>query len=105
MGRPSFDGISENATAVTPRAALCRTSAAASSTSHSGTRHSGMSRPPESPHHSSTIQSLYARTHANARSLSFASANVWPQKRGNVGKHSDASTWSTSMSSRRAFGS
>ena len=30
--------------------------------------------------------------------------NVWPQKRGNVGKQSEASTWLTSMSSRRACG-
>ena len=34
-----------------------------------------------------------------------ASVNVWPQKRGNVGKHSEASTWPMSMSSSRAFGS
>ena len=38
--------------------ALRRTSAAASAASHSGMRQSGISRPPESPHHSSTIQSL-----------------------------------------------
>jgi hypothetical protein len=37
--------------------------------------------------------------------LSSASRNVWPQKRGKLGKHSDASTWLQSMSSRRATGS
>ena len=58
-GRPRCGGISEKATARTPRAALRRTSAAASSGSHSGIRVSGMSRPRASgPHHSSTIQSL-----------------------------------------------
>src|SRR3954452_20732868 len=106
VGSPSLAGISENATACTPRAALWRTSAAASSTSHSGTMHSGISRPPESPHHSSTIQSLYARTHAQPRSRSVvASVNVCPQNRGNVGKQSEASTQFISMSSMRAFGS
>ena len=65
-------GSSENATARTPRAALRRTSSAASCASHSGTMHNGTSRPPESPAHSSTIQSLYARTHASASSLSAA---------------------------------
>src|SRR4051812_22097507 len=85
VGSPSMAVISENATAVTPRDALRRISAAARPTSHRGTRQSGIRRPPESPHHSSTIQSLYARTHASARSLSCASAKVWPQNLGNVG--------------------
>ncbi len=58
-----------------------------------------MSRPPESPHHSSTIQSLYAFTQSSASSLSSASVKVWPQKRGKVGKHKAASMWFTSMSS------
>src|SRR4051812_15529302 len=57
-GSPRWGGISEKVTARTPRSALRRTSAAASSASHSGTMISGMRRPPESPHHSSTIQSL-----------------------------------------------
>ena len=73
--------------------------------SHSGIRQSGISRPPLSPHHSSTIQSLYARTQARATSLSCASAKVCPQKRGKVGKQSEASTWLRSMSASRAFGS
>ena len=71
-----------NATACTPRAALRRTSAAASSTSHSGTMHSGMSRPSLSPHHSSTIQSLYASTQSFASSLSLPLRKICPQKRG-----------------------
>ena len=70
LGRPRCGGISLKHTACTPRAALRRTSAAASSASHSGTRHSGIRRPPESPHHSSTIQSLYASTHASPSSRS-----------------------------------
>ncbi len=57
-GRPRCGGISLKHTACTPRSALRRTSAAASSASHSGTIASGMRAPPESAHHSSTIQSL-----------------------------------------------
>ena len=58
MGSPRCGGISEKQTAWTPRSALRRTSAAASSASHSGMMISGMRWPSESPHHSSTIQSL-----------------------------------------------
>src|SRR3954464_3158109 len=65
----------------------------------------GISRPPLSPHHSSTIQSLYARMHASPTSLSLANENVWPQKRGNVGNDNDASVQLASMSSSRALGS
>src|SRR4051794_38718191 len=75
LGSPSLGGISLKHTALTPRAALRRTSSAASWASHSGMRVSGISAPPESPHHSSTIQSLYATTHACASSRSFASRN------------------------------
>ena len=57
-GSPRWGGISLKHTAWTPRAALRRTSAAASSASHRGTMMSGIRRPPESAHHSSTIQSL-----------------------------------------------
>ena len=57
-GSPRKGGISEKQVAVTPRAALRRISSAASCASHSGMMMSGMRRPPESPHHSSTIQSL-----------------------------------------------
>lgn len=104
-GSPRYVGISLNVTARTPRSALRRISATARSMSHSGMRHSGMSLPPLSPHHSSTIQSLYARTQASPTSLSLASAKVCPQKRGKVGKQSEPSTWFMSMSSSRAFGS
>ena len=48
-------------------------SLAASSASHSGMMQSGMFTPIEGSHHSSTIQSLYASTHASASSLSSAS--------------------------------
>src|SRR5262249_50759434 len=57
-GSPRFVGSSEKHTARTPRAALRRTSAAASSASDGGTGPGGMGRPREPPHHSSTIQSL-----------------------------------------------
>src|ERR1700722_20341774 len=85
LGRPKCGGISLKQTARTPRAPLRRTSAAAFAGSHSGMRHSGMRAPLLSPHHSSTIQSLYAITQASASSWSLASRNVWPQKRGKVG--------------------
>src|SRR5437899_12216963 len=57
-GSPRNGGISEKQTARAPRAALRRTSTPASSASQSGINGTGISRPPESPHHSSTIQSL-----------------------------------------------
>lgn len=57
-GSPRWVGISEKVTALTPRAALRRISATARSMSQSGMMQSGISRPPLSPHHSSTIQSL-----------------------------------------------
>lgn len=102
-GSPRCGGISENATARTPRAALRRTSAAASSGSQSGMSVRGMSRPCASgPHHSSTIQSLYARTQSSPSSRSLASVKVCPQKRGKVGKQSADWTWLTSMSASRS---
>ena len=58
VGKPRWYGNSLKQTAGTPRAALRRTSSTAAGTSHSGIRQSGTSRPFESPHHSSTIQSL-----------------------------------------------
>jgi len=60
-------------TARTPRTALRRTSAAANSASHSGTMASGIIRPRAAgPHHSSTIQSLWARTQSSPSSWSAA---------------------------------
>src|SRR5918912_46563 len=88
-GSPSRGGSSEKQTACTPRSALRRISAAASCGSHNGMMISGISRPSEGPHHSSTIQSLYAWTHSSPSSLSLASENVGPQKRGKLGKHRD----------------
>src|SRR3954469_9356242 len=66
-------GSSLKQNARTPRSALRRISAAASSTSHNGMMQSGMFMPRDGPHHSSTIQSLYALTHASPSSLSSAS--------------------------------
>ncbi len=57
-GSPRWGGISLKHTAWTPRSALRRTSSAASSASQSGMIGRGSSWPSESPHHSSTIQSL-----------------------------------------------
>jgi hypothetical protein len=105
LGNPRYAGISEKHTARTPRAALRSTSAAASAGSHNGTRHSGTSRPSLPAHHSSIIQSLYARTQSSASSRSLASRNVWPQNRGKFGKHKDACVQFASMSFTRAAGS
>src|SRR5690242_10123630 len=73
LGRSSFVGSSEKHTARTPRAALRSISFAASCTFHNGMIASGMLIPIDGSHHSSTIQSLYAWTHASASSLSSAS--------------------------------
>ena len=73
LGSPRRVGSSLKQKARTPRSALRRISATASSTSQSGMMQSGMFIPPEGSHHSSTIQSLYARTQASPRSLSFPS--------------------------------
>ncbi len=54
------------------------------------------------PHHSSTIQSLYARTPRSPSSRSLASVKVCPQNRGKVGKQSADWTWLTSMSASRS---
>src|SRR6266576_1838045 len=57
-------GSSLKQNARTPRSALRWISCTARSTSHSGMRHIGMLIPFDGSHHSSTIQSLYAFTHA-----------------------------------------
>ena len=73
VGSFRWCGISLKQNARTPRSALRWISAAARSTSQSGMMHSGMFRPPDGAHHSSTIQSLYAFTHASPRSRSGVS--------------------------------
>ena len=73
LGSSRWCGSSLKQNARTPRSALRWISAAASSTSHSGMMQSGMLMPPDGSHHSSTIQSLYALTHARPSSLSSAS--------------------------------
>ena len=96
---PRWAGISLKQTARTPRSALRRTSAAASSASQSGMMQSGMSRRRSrrtTPRPSSRCRPC---TQARPSSWSLASVKVWPQKRGKVGKHSDASTQLRSMSS------
>ena len=75
-GKPKFGGISEKQTARQPRSAFLLTSAAAKSASQRGIIISGRRAPLESPHHSSTMKSLYAFTQAKASSRSLASAKV-----------------------------
>ena len=101
-GSPSAAGFSEKVTARAPFAAQRSTSATARSASQSGRMTSGIRRPGTAPHHSSIIQSLYARTHARPSSRSDASVNSCPQKRGNAGKHSDASMPARSRSRTRS---
>src|SRR5437868_5000926 len=76
VGNFRWCGSSLKQNARTPRSALRWISAAARSTSHNGMMQSGMFMPFDGPHHSSTIQSLYAFTHASASSLSSASRHV-----------------------------
>ena len=90
-------GFSENAIAAAPSAAQRSISATASAGSRNGSRISGIRRPGTAPHHSSSIQSLYARRQASPSSWSSWSENSWPQNRGNDGKHNDDSTWLRSM--------
>src|SRR3954464_15894817 len=105
LGRPRRAGSSEKHNARTPAAALRSISLTASSTSHNGMIISGMLMPIDGSHHSSTIQSLYARTQASASSRSSASENVWPQKRGNVGNGREASAHFASKSFLRSLAS
>src|SRR3954466_1138872 len=95
-------GSSLKQNARTPLSALRWISAAASSASQSGIRQSGMFTPFDGAHHSSTIQSLYACTHASPSSRSGCSWNVCPQNRGNVGNGSEPSVQFFSKSTMRA---
>ena len=91
--------------AVAPLAAQRSISLAAADGSHRGMMINGMNRPGADPDHSSIIQSLYAWTHSMANTLSLASQKIWPQKRGNDGKHRDPRMPARSMSFTRAIGS
>ena len=104
LGSPRYGGHSENAIACDPLAAHRRTSAAASSGSQSGISVSGISRSAfvVSPHQSSIIQSLNARTHSRPTFLSCRSMKICPQNRGTVGKQSETSVWLAAMSASRA---
>src|SRR5471030_2894423 len=51
LGKPSFDGFSENETACTPISASRSSSARVRSMSQNGTRPKGMNRPGCAPHH------------------------------------------------------
>src|SRR4029453_459251 len=105
-GNPSGCGFSENATARAPLATHRSISRAARAGSHNGMITNGMNRPGTDPHHSSTIQSLYAWMHANPSSRSRIAEKHAPATRGKFdGKRIDASTPSWSMSCTRATGS
>ena len=61
-----------------------------------------MKRSGYTAHHSSIIQSFHASHHRGARSLSWASRNRVPPKRGNVGNSSSAHTPSSSITRIRS---
>src|SRR4051812_48547437 len=106
LANPSPSGFSEKLTARNPRAALRRISPAATTGSLSHGSWHGMKRARSVAHHSSIIQSLYARSEASPSSGSFTRANRLPANPHSVEpKHSDAQMPATSMSARRVIGS
>ena len=102
-GKPSWAGNSGRLTALKPRLALRRTSAAASSMSASHGSWSGMIRSGWVPAQTSACQSFQARTQARPKSRSLDLEKTAPQKPAtSEGKHTDAHTPLRSMSSTRA---
>ena len=102
-GSPSRAGNSGKLTALKPRAALARTSAAATSTSANHGSCSGMMRSGCAPAHSSMCQSLNARRQASPSSASFAREYTAPQNPDtSEGKHRAAQMPPRSMSTIRA---
>src|SRR6476660_3251540 len=92
-GNPSRSGVSGNDTARNPRAALARTSSAATDASASHGSWQGTTRSGCDPHHSSSIQSLYARKQASPSSGSRRVAKRRPAKpHTKEGKQTDAHT-------------
>ena len=70
--------LSGNVTALKPRSALRRTSAAATSGSRNHASCNGMMRSGYVPAHTSWCQSFHARTHASPSSGSSLRANATP---------------------------
>ena len=103
-GRPMWYGFSGKLSALNPRAALRRTSSAATTGSFSHVICNGMMRSGYVPAHTSWCQSFHARTHACPSSGSLACANIVPANpASNDGKHSDAQMPAVSMSAMRAW--
>src|SRR6185369_11082271 len=96
-GSPIGYGFSTKLIAFEPFAAQRSISRTARCGSHSGISVCGMKRSGYDGHHSSSIQLFHASTHASARSLSTASRNRLPPKRGNLGNSSSAHTPSSSI--------
>ena len=102
-GSPNWAGNSGKLTALKPRAALARTSVAATSTSANQGSCRGMIRSGYVPAQTSRCQSLKARMQASPRSLSAAREYTAPQKpETSEGKHSEAQMPARSMSRMRA---
>ena len=90
-GSPRSTGFSGKLTALKPRSALARTSAAATSGSSSQASCRAMMRSGWGPAHSSLCQSFQARRQARPSSESLLRANTVPAKPAmRDGKHSDA---------------
>ena len=102
-GSPIGYGFSTKMMPFEPFAAHRSISRAASAVSHNGINVCGMNRSGYAAHHSSSIQSFHACRHASARSLSTASRNRLPPKRGNVGNSSSAHTPSSSIVRTRSW--
>ena len=102
-GRESETSDSEKVTALKPRSALRRTSAAAMRGSRSHVICCGTSRSGWTPTHSSATQSLYTWNTKDASSGSTMLLTRCPAKPNKTeGKHSDAAIPARSMSSTRA---
>src|SRR5262245_38556511 len=87
-GNPNRSGVSGNDTERNPRTAFTRTSTAASDASANHGSWQPAKRSGCEPHHSSSIQSLYARRHARPSRGSRTAENRRPAKpHTNDGKH------------------
>src|SRR6267154_4540477 len=105
-GKPIVVGFSEKLTALNPLSALRYIALADSSAPRSHGNCDGISRSGSAAHHSSIIQSLYARRLARPTSGSFIWANRRPPNPHVIeGKHKDAQAPTLSMSSKRWWGS
>ena len=102
-GYPSWAGNSGKLTALNPRAALARTSAAATSTSASHGSCSGMMRSGWVPAHTSWCHWFHARSAGQAELGVVGTENTEPQNPATSdGKHREAQIPLRSMSAIRA---